>query len=209
MPLIKAIDLADKRVRIRRGYDGYEPLDVLQEAKRRGKSQLAVVLECDYPGVLIDGYTNRAILATVQDALAAIGLHVVIKDVYDPPGVVPEEERGTLVESEDYLLVDEALVERGALLLWSSTLCYAGPFYYETNLTVDVIVGTESMEALASALRDLCQERGIEVEVFADATTDPGVFLKQRGIPGFLRKAASFLRRIGGRSAPSCKNTGQ
>jgi len=192
MGFIKPIDLPGKRIRYRSGYDGYEPKILFQAAYKLSEDQerFVVVVETSYPGVLQDGYVNKAIVALVQRAINENGLHVICEDIYSPGVDVPEELPGTLSEDEEYLLINTAGSAVGSLLLWMYCWACGGLFYGSFDLILDMIIPRESCDGLRESLKRIAEEHSVNVEDRGCAADRPGDLPKR----SFFRKLIGWLK---------------
>ena len=95
MTLISGIDLPNKCIHVRRGYDGWEPKEIVAISRTLTEEQgrLAVVINTDYSPDLKDYYINNALVGLVQDALTAMGVAIVHDYLCSNEGLVPKEER--------------------------------------------------------------------------------------------------------------------
>jgi hypothetical protein len=196
MPLVRGIDLPGAHVRYRTGYDGWEPVEVLRRGQRlpEDRIRVAVAIQGSYPD-LCDVYTNAALIGLVQDALRFVGLHVVLEEMHQVRGLVPEEEPCALRREEEYLLVQEDLAVLGSVLVWSFSWSFGGSFYGESNPIVDAILPGGLFSAWASSLRDLCAQHDIACEEVAGAERTSAKFLRRGFVRALSRKLKAWVVR--------------
>lgn len=187
MPFVKPIDLPNKRIRCRSGYDGHEPREILRASRRlsEDEARFAVVIGSDCSPTLRAPYTNKGVLALVQRSIAENGLHVILEDIFCPGTDMPEEQPGTLSEEEEYLLVDDAETIAGRLTLWMYSWSWGGSFYGEFDLVVDMVIPKAMCDGLRCSLTRAAEAQAVKVENFGAAAERPEHF-EGRGILRWL-----------------------
>lgn len=166
MPVIKAIDLPGKRIRVRIGWDRYAPNGVKNRcgSLKRNEERYVVAISSNFSFMLRRPYENRAVIAVVQSALADNGLHVVCKNVFEPSATMPEEEPGSLCTDKKYVLVDNDDRKAGELKLWKYPRSDGGSFYGKHDLVMDMILDKAMSPRISASLKQLAESRAIQFE---------------------------------------------
>ena len=163
MTLISGIDLPGKRLHVRAGYDGWEPVEIAEKGRALAEEhvRLAVVINTDYSPILMDNYVNYALVGLVQDALAAMGIAIAHDYLCNGEGLIPKEERCALSCQKSYYLVKEPVEVQGGLILWETLYSWFGPFYGEDALVMDFTLRAKQAADLVVSIAKLCSENDV------------------------------------------------
>lgn len=168
MAFIRPIDLPNKQIRCRRGYDGHEPVETLRAARHLSKEEArcVVAISSDYSGSLCDGYVNKDIIALVQRAITENGMHIICEDIFCSGGDMPEEQPGTLALDEGYVLVSDDMECVGRLKVWMYSATSGGAFYNEFDPVIDMIVPGALCNDLMLSVNRLAAVESVHVDNF-------------------------------------------
>lgn len=164
MPIIENIGVNGDEISIMKGFNGYEPTNVLKWCLHfihEYQSRFVISFNLYYPDFKSNYYFNRRLLAFVQESFLAEGLYVIIEDNYSCIDKVPSELPGSLELGDDYLLVSKDLKLVGRIYLWTS-LGGNNSFYHD-NILLDVITEHGLDEKIICSVKKSCEKRCIAI----------------------------------------------
>lgn len=162
MPLAKNISYPSDAIAMLNGFDGTESKDVIHWCRSYSAqfpNRIVVAINQHYPELQSGHYYNKMLVGIVQEAIANLGLSIVIEDNYRREGIVPVEPLASLEYADDYLLVADDLKLRGRLRIWES-LGGKGAFYHD-KVILELLTSSDIYAELAQRLQDECRARKI------------------------------------------------
>jgi hypothetical protein len=162
MAYTHGICLPSRKINFRVGLD----TDQSHESKKwfsrygKGMERCAIAINTYYPEVNGGYYNNRSLIALVQDALAELGYKVVLPDSFQKEGLVPVEERGCLLDREEYVVADGNQQIVGRILLWQYDVGGATSFYSDKQI-MDFALLPGLVNNLENSLRKMCSKYSV------------------------------------------------
>ena len=162
MRLFQGPGLPSDQIRVRVGFEGTEPDEILSRSPQAesSRTRVAVVINTFHPKIEGGYYLNRSLIGLIQDVLGDLGLHVVWNEAFGSAEIVPVEERSSLQLDEDYLLVDDKLETKGNVFLWRYAVAGGGAFYSD-DVVVDIRVAEGMALRFRSRLEIRCKQAGV------------------------------------------------
>jgi hypothetical protein len=159
-----ALQLPSNAIRMRLGNDETEPREVTRWGNRfveRGLHRASIAINTYYPEIEGGYYKNLALIRLVQNALRAIGCHVVWNEVLSDSRPCPDELDGILHENEEYTVVRNGAVV-GALFVWHFGTG-GGSQFLRDAIVLELAASTELATACFGKVEQLCAEHGVSV----------------------------------------------
>jgi hypothetical protein len=161
MPLQNGFFPSDQ-INILLGFDGSEPKEVKAWNRSHNSTfptRVVFALNQHYPELQSGFYCNKKLVALIQEALLAIGLHAVIGDNFRPDGIVPEEVPGSLEIYDDYILIDQNIQICGRLNVWESS--GGKSQIYHDRFIMEILMNQERCEQLVQVVIEKCKANDV------------------------------------------------
>jgi hypothetical protein len=135
MHLINPLRLPSNLISIREGYEGVEPEFILRRSQAVAPDhvRLAIAINTVFRELKGGYYRNLYLEKLVLEAVGALGIVVIDKDIFSPDGPVISECL-PLINGEDYHLVHKAEGLCGEACCWSFNWGGGGSFYNDCHI---------------------------------------------------------------------------